>query len=117
MTMQLQPVLPQGFADLEPFVSAWAIPTMGARHRRRITSSAGERKEFYDAMAPRLPAVSAYLDKLPLRDLPADAKLLLQLALALTEVSLTQEVYNADVEAVHAQSSKLVRIGIEMDGL
>jgi hypothetical protein len=49
--------------------------------------------------------------------LPADAKLLLQLALALTEVSLTQEVYNADVEAVHAQSSKLVRIGVEMDGL
>jgi hypothetical protein len=115
--MSSNAALPCEFADLQPFVATWALPTMAARHRRRIASSAEERKAFYDAMAPRLQAVAAYLDKLPLQALPEDAATLMRLALSLTEVSLTQEVYNDSAEAVHAQSSKLVRIGREMDGL
>ena len=110
-------ILPPAFSDLEPFVEPWAVATMAARHRRRLESSAEERKTFYDAMTPRLAAVAAYLDQWPLYDLPPDASALLQLALALTEVSLTQEVYDAKTESLHAQSSKLLRIAHEMDGL
>jgi hypothetical protein len=110
-------VLPEAFADLEPFVATWALATMAARHRKRTYSSAEERKAFYDAMAPRLREVAEYLGRFPLHALPEDAAVLMRLALSLAEVSLTQEVYDAKVEAVHAHSSKLVRIGREMDGL
>jgi hypothetical protein len=110
-------ILPPAFSDLEPFVESWAIATMAARHRRRLASTAEERKTFYDAMTPRLAAVAAYLDQWPLHDLPPEASTLLQLALALTEVSLTQEVYDAKTESLHAQSSKKLRIAREMDGL
>jgi hypothetical protein len=111
------PRLPVAFADLEPFVPLWAIATMGARHRRRITSSAEERQAFYDAMTPRLAAVTTYLNAQPLQSMPADAKILMQLALSLMEVALTLEVYDAKAEAIHARSSKHARIGREMDGL
>jgi hypothetical protein len=110
-------ILPPEFSDLEPFVERWAVATMAARHRRRLASKPEERKAFYDAMAPRLPAVAAYLDQWPLHDLPPAGRALLQLALALTEVSLTQEVYDARTEALHARSSRLLRIAREMDGL
>jgi hypothetical protein len=109
--------LPGGFATLEPFIDGWALPTMTARHRRRLASTAEERKAFYDAMAPLLPSVADYLNGLPLHEMPEDAARLLQLALSLAEISLTQEVYDASVEAVHARSARLVRVGKEMDGL
>lgn len=109
--------LPEQFADLEPFVGEWALATMAARHRKRVTSTAESRKAFYDAMTPRLSEAVEYLDRYPLQSMPPDANALLQLALSLMEVALTQEVYDAKVEAVHAQSSKLVRISKEMDML
>ena len=90
---------------------------MAERHRRRLASTPEERKAFYDIMMPRLPAATDYLNKLPLHDMPDDAAALLQLALSLTEVSLTLEVYDANIEAVHAETSKLIRISQEMDGL
>jgi hypothetical protein len=57
------------------------------------------------------------LNGFPLHEMPPEAGTLLKLAMALMEVSLTQEVYDASVEAVHARSSKLVRISREMDDL
>jgi hypothetical protein len=109
--------LPQKFSELEPFVAQWALRSMRERHRRRIASSAQDRKAFYEAMAPRLNDAIDYLNGFPLHEMPEDAATLLELALALMEVSLTQEVYDANIETVHAQSSKLVRIGREMDEL
>jgi hypothetical protein len=109
--------LPPKFSELEPFVAHWAVRSMRERHRRRLGSSAHDRKAFYEAMTPRLNEAIEYLNGFPLHEMPDDAATLLELAMALMEVSLTQEVYDAHVEAVHAQSSKLVRIGREMDEL
>jgi hypothetical protein len=109
--------LPQQFSELEPFVAQWAVRTMRERHRRRLASSADDRQTFYEAMSPKLDAVMDHLNRFPLHDMPMEAAKLLELAMALMEVALTQEVYDADIEAVHARSSKLVRIGREMDEL
>ena len=109
--------LPKAFADLEPFVDGWAIATMKARHARRISSTAEERRAFYQAMLPRLNAVTEYLNGFPLHAMPEDAATLMRLALSLSEVALTQEIYSDKYEAVHAQSSRLANISGEMDGL
>jgi hypothetical protein len=109
--------LPQNFSELEPFVAQWAVRSMSERHRRRLASSAHDRRVFYEAMSPRLNDAIEYLNAFSLHEMPEDAATLLQLALALMEVSLTQEVYDANIEAVHAQTSKLVRISREMDEL
>jgi hypothetical protein len=109
--------LPQQFSQFEPFVAQWAVRSMRERHRRRIASSAHDRKAFYETMSPRLHDAIDYLNGFPLHEMPEDAATLLELTLALMEVSLTQEVYDANIETVHAQSSKLVRIGREMDEL
>ena len=108
-------VLPEPFRDLEPYVVQWAVPTMSERHRRRLDSSPEARKAFYEAMVGRLPAVAAYLDTLPLHELSSAATLLLQLALALAEISLTQEIYNSKQEQAHAHAARILKIPVEMD--
>ncbi len=109
--------LPAGFEELEQFVEAWALATMAARHQRRIASAPAERKAFYSVMMPRLGEVAKHLDGFPLHAMPAEAATLMQLALSLTEVSLTQEVYTDEYETAHAQNSRLAQISREIDGL
>lgn len=109
--------LPAGFEELEQFVDDWALATMAARHRRRISSLPAERKAFYSVMMPRLNEVAVYLDRFPLHEMPADAANLMRLALSLTEVSLTQEVFSDAYEAAHARNSRLAHISREIDGL
>jgi hypothetical protein len=107
--------LPPEFACLEPFVAQWAVSSMGERHRRRLASTAADRKAFYDSMSPRLHEVMDYLNRFPLHEMPQAVATLMRLSMSLMEVSLTQEVYNADVESVHAKSSRRVYISQEMD--
>jgi hypothetical protein len=109
-------LLPPEFVALEPLVERWAVPTMAARLALRINSSAAQRRAFYDAMLPAAGPALEHLSRYTMDDLPADAARLLQLLLTLTEVSLTQEVNTAEVEAVHAQSNRLMRIQKELDG-
>jgi hypothetical protein len=109
--------LPGEFRELQPFVGKWAVRTMPERHRRRLESTAEERDRFYRAMSPRLDAVIDYLNQLPLRGMPAGADTLLELALSLMEVSLTQEVYDAKTEAIHAQSARFVHVQKGLDDL
>ena len=47
--------LPKSFEVLEPLVATWALATQDERQQRRIHSSRGELRAFYDAMQPRLP--------------------------------------------------------------
>lgn len=49
--------LPEGFADLEPFVEAWACPDFEARLDRRYRADMSEIMLFYDAMLPRADAL------------------------------------------------------------
>ena len=65
--------LPEGFAELEPYVDDWAKPTRAERYATRLSKPLDELVEFYDAIAPRAEEAIAYLDTLDLDALPDDA--------------------------------------------
>ena len=89
MTM---PVLPDAFADLEPFAE-WSLATEGERYAKRLASTLDEMQAFYDAAFPRLPDALEYLDKFELASLPDDATRLLWLCYSLVNVSFPVEVW------------------------
>ena len=64
--------LPKSFETLETLVPQWALATQNERQKKRITSSTGELRAFYDAILPRLEEILAHVDKFPLNELPAD---------------------------------------------
>jgi hypothetical protein len=84
--------LPAPFADLEAF-SDWCLRTEAERYAKRLTSSMDELQAFYDAAFPRLDEMVAFLDALPIDDLPDDAAHLLWLCYSLVNVSFPVEVW------------------------
>jgi hypothetical protein len=88
-----EPLLPPAFAPLEPWCADWALPTTQARHRQRAASSMPELQAFYDALTPRLEDALQHLDGFALDALPAPERRLLDLCLALADVSLAVEKY------------------------
>jgi hypothetical protein len=85
--------LPPGFSDLEPFVRDWCLDSEPERYAKRLSSTMDEIQAFYDAIFPRAEAAIAYLDELPLNDLPADAHRLLKLLYSLILVSFAVEIW------------------------
>lgn len=85
--------LPAEFTDLARFVPEWALATERERNEFRTRQPYARLQEFYDALMPRLEAITAYLNPLPLQALPRDAANLLELALMLMEVSPAVEYY------------------------
>ena len=86
-------LLPNQFAQLEHFI-AWALPTITERNRKRLSSSMEEIQRFYDAMQPRIDSILTYLDDFALQEMPAGARRLMLLALALAEVSDAVELFH-----------------------
>jgi hypothetical protein len=84
--------LPAEFADLEPFAD-WALPTERERYAKRLSATMPELQAFYDVGLPRLEDAAAYLERLPLDDLPEDATRLLQLCYSLINVSFPVEAW------------------------
>ncbi len=84
--------LPDSFKDLEPFAH-WAIETEPGRMAARENGSIEELQVFYDAMMRRFAAIVEYLNQFPLDRMPEPAARLLNMALALNEVSLAVERY------------------------
>jgi hypothetical protein len=87
--------LPEPFADLDPLAARWALPDTQQRHRLRASSGMDELRALYDAVAPRLEAMLAHLDAYSLGALPGPERRLLDLCLALADVSLAVEKYRA----------------------
>jgi hypothetical protein len=85
-------LLPPDFADLEAFAD-WCLATEGERYAKRLASSMEELQAFYDAAFPRLEAMLAHLDALPLDGLPEDATRLLWLTYSLINASFPVEVW------------------------
>jgi len=83
MTRQL---LPERFAELEPFVS-WSLATERERTAKRHTSDMAAIRAFYDAMLPRLGEILRYLDDFPPEDVPDEVRPLFLLALSLAEIA------------------------------
>ncbi len=86
--------LPAAFADLEPFSATWCLATESERYARRMASSMDEMQAFYDAFFPRVNEAVDYCDKVPLDDLPDDARRLLQLVHSLVMVSMAVEIWH-----------------------
>jgi len=84
--------LPAAFEDLEPWAE-WALPTEPERYAKRLASTFDELQAFYDAVFPRLEDAAAYLEQLPLDDLPDDATRLLQLTYSLINISFPIEAW------------------------
>ena len=87
------PLLPDAFADLEPFAE-WSLATEGERYAKRLASSMDELQAFYDAAFPRLADALEYLDKFELAALPEDATRLLWLCYSLVNASFPVEVWH-----------------------
>lgn len=87
--------LPRGFEDLAEFVPEWVHATEIERNRFRVAQALAELKRFYDAMMPRLDAISSFLNDFPLHAMPRDCANLLELALMAMEVAPAVEYYNS----------------------
>ena len=86
-------MLPEAFADLEPYAATWCLRTETERFDRRLASTMDEMQAFYDAAFPRLPDALDYLDQYALDALPDDATHLLWLCYSLVQVSFPVEVW------------------------
>ena len=86
-------LLPPQFSDLEPFAKIWCLPGEPERYAKRLASTMDELQAFYNAFFPRAEEAIAYLDKLPLHDLPDDARRLLHLLYSLIMVSFPIEIW------------------------
>ena len=85
--------LPEGFRDLEKFVSAWSLPSERERNRQRLSSSMSEIQALYDALVPRMDDIISYLNKQPLHNMTEDARRLFYLSLSLAEIAPAVEFY------------------------
>lgn len=94
--------LPSEFADLQGFVSTWALATEYERSKVRRASQPQELNAFYDKMMVRMPAVLKALDEYPLGQLPATHRPLMHLALSLGEIAPNVEFYRLSPDVPNA---------------
>lgn len=87
-------LLPEEFADLEPYAEKWCLGSERERYAERLASSMAEMQRFYDAITPRAEAALTYLDDIGLDDMPGDAINLLHLLYSMITVSFPVEVWN-----------------------
>ena len=85
--------LPEGFSDLELFVSDWALPTRAQRYEARLSKPYDQLVTFYDTVAPRAEEAIAYLNGLDIDALPDDAERLLHLLYSMILVSYAVNVF------------------------
>ncbi len=86
-------LLPDEFADLEPFAADWALRTERERYARRLSSSMDQMQAFYDAAFPRAKPAMKYLNQFELNNLSERAQNLLFLLYSLVMVSFPVEVW------------------------
>ncbi len=85
-------ILPEQFADLEPFAD-WALPSEYDRYAKRLASSMEELQAFYDAAFPRLADSTDYLKGVSLDGISEADQHLLWLFSSLVTVSFPVEVW------------------------
>ena len=86
-------MLPDEFADLEPYAGRWCLATEPERYAARLASSMPELQDFYDAVEPRIAAAIDHCDRFPLDDLPEPVVNLLHLVYSFISVSFPVEVW------------------------
>jgi hypothetical protein len=86
-------MLPEAFADLEPFAATWCLATEPERWARRLAMPLDEMQAFYDACFPRAEEAIRHCDGFDLHALPPDVEHLLQMLHSLALVSYAIEVW------------------------
>lgn len=104
-------LLPDEFADLEPFAEAWCLATEPERWERRLATSMEDLRAFYDAAFPRAEEAIAYCDRFDLHALPEPAARLLELLHSLALVSYAIEVWGEQVP-LHTGAAVIDRISV-----
>ena len=105
----MTPMLPEEFAELEPFAPMWCLATEAERFERRLSSSMAELTEFYNAFFPRLEEAIEHCHAYPLDDLPEDVTNLLRLVHSLVMVAMAVEIF-AQPKTVDAADAVLDRV-------
>lgn len=86
--------LPEAFKTLEHWVDEWAIEDGHQRYLKRVNSSMGNMKAFYNEMFPRGEEAIDYVDQFDYQEeLPEDAANLRNLIYSLITVSLAVELW------------------------
>lgn len=86
--------LPAAFAAYEDLVDHWALGTENERRNRRMTSTQAQLQAFYDRTQPALDDWVRHLNGFDLDHLPEPERNLLNLALAVVEVSPAIELFD-----------------------
>ena len=86
-------MLPDQFAELEPFAADWALPSELNRYAKRLASTMDELQAFYDAAFPRLEDSTEYLKSVELDGISEQDQNLLWLFSSLVTVSFPVEVW------------------------
>jgi hypothetical protein len=102
-------LLPEGFAELEPYAPTWCLATEAERWDRRMASTMPELTAFYEAAFPRLEAAIERCDQHPLDDLPAEVERLLQLVHSVVMVAMAVEIFGQP-KTVDAADAVLHRV-------
>ena len=98
--------LPEGFAELETWVSEWALPTQNTRWDKRLASTREELIIFYNAVLPHLERILDHVDQYPLGELPEQSAILFNLALMHAEIAPNVELYDGDPNVPHSYEEK-----------
>lgn len=102
-------LLPDAFADLEPFAPTWSLATEPQRWARRQSTTLDEMQIFYDACFPRAEQAIEYCDRYAIDALPEDATRLLQLLQSLALVSYAVEVWRQQLP-IDTGAAKIDRV-------
>ncbi len=87
--------LPAGFEDLDRFVDHWGGETTQLRLKARSSVEMPEIRAFYDAMVPRAEEALVHLEQYPMHEMPAEARRLMALVLALAQAHVAVEIFGA----------------------
>jgi len=105
----MTPMLPEKFAELEPFAPTWCLASEAERFERRLSSSMAELTEFYNAFFPRIEEAIEHCQEYPLDDLPEDVANLLRLVYSLVMVAMAVEIF-AQPKTIDAADAVLDRV-------
>lgn len=101
--------LPEGFSDLDPYLTKWMVATEAGRNRARRAASMRDIRAFYDAILPRLDKIISYLNQFDLEKMPEPERCLLRLAMSAMEIAPAVELYHQP-DVVHAFDAERLEI-------
>lgn len=104
--------LPAAFAELEPYVSTWALDTAAQRSNTRANSTIEQLHQFYAAMLALAAEATEALRGTPVEDLDEKHLVLLKLLLSLAEVAVGVECFDSPTVPYGYDQSRLVRVPI-----